>query len=109
MNNRDRPRLIETEEGPMAWCNIEKTYRSTADFQNNKRSPTGFDYRCRYCNSQRMKNPKYSEVEVENSLKILSMLGYDVNSEESINEQFIKKHNLYDRNKQTYYRKGGGY
>ena len=109
MNNRDRPRLIETEEGPMAWCNIEKKYRSAADFQKNKRSPTGLDYRCRYCNAKRMKNPEYSEVDIEHSLKILSLLGYDINSEESINQQFIKKHNLYDWHKQTYNGKGRGY
>ena len=109
MNNNNRPRLIETEEGQMAWCNIEKVYRSAADFQKNKRSPTGLDYRCRYCNAQRMKNPEYSEVDVAEALKILSLLGYDPNSEESINQQFIKKHNLYDRHKQTQYGKGRKY
>lgn len=85
-------RLIDTEEGTMGWCNVEKIYRPITDFQKNIRSSTGFDYRCRYCNHKRTLNPTYRDEERIVSNQILENLGYDTSYD--VHKQFLIRHKL---------------
>ena len=89
-------RLIETDEGILGWCNVEKTYRPIADFQKNLRSSTGYDFRCRACNVRRTQSPEYTADERKEAVRILDILGYetDPNYSKSVYQQFLDKHKL---------------
>jgi hypothetical protein len=89
-------RLITTDEGTFGWCNTEQDYKPIEDFQRNIRSATGYDYRCRTCNSKRQANPEYSPDDIKLAGKILGILGYETDPSygKSVHQQFIDKHKL---------------
>ena len=92
-------------------CNIEKPL---TEFNKNKHSPDGLLNKCRVCVKQyykdlqngirmnpedRMEQIKLAKVkgmdtEKKHTQELLKGIGYDIDGELSIHEQFMLKHNL---------------
>jgi hypothetical protein len=96
------PRLIYDENGDeLVWCSKELTYRPSDDFNTHKQTSWGYQTWCRECQKLYMGNPTYTRYKyVESETKImLENLGYSFDSEFSIHEQFLIKHNLEPKKK----------
>ena len=92
-------------------CKIEKPY---TDFNKNKCSPDGLMSKCRVCvkqyykdlqsgirmtdddrlNQIRLSKRKGMDNERKYTEELLKGIGYDLDSELSIHQQFLMKHNL---------------
>lgn len=89
-------RLIVVDGVDMCWCSREKEYQPCANFIKNKKSSTGYQYLCKDClyisstlEDMTEEDFGYQEVKV-----LLTRLGYDVDGEETVHQQFMKKYKL---------------
>lgn len=87
MNN-----ITETrEDGLYVWCHFEKLFKPESEFFRYQHNNNLFFKNCKSCgdtNHRRLSN------EQRLSKEILNNLGYDTESEISIYQQFLNKHNL---------------
>ena len=106
------PRLIYDDNGDeLVWCSKELAYRPSDDFNIHKTTSWGYQPWCRECQKLNLNNNTYSRyknVESETKL-VLEILGYKYDSELTIHEQFLIKHNLEPKNdtRRVYNRKNG--
>jgi hypothetical protein len=89
-------RLIEIDGIQSCWCAREKNYQPCTNFIKNRKTSTGFQYVCKDCLST---NPGLDSMTEEDFgytevVEILTRLGYNLNGDEPVYKQFLKKHNL---------------
>jgi hypothetical protein len=88
----DIPKLIDTDEGKFHYCINCEEYKPITDFYLCPRCKSGYQYRCIPCHHVRYRELNPEPISDEEALKfILTKMGYDTNSEKTINEQFIEK------------------
>jgi hypothetical protein len=84
---------------PMCRCTHEKIYKPCEEFHHSKNSPYGYQHFCKECakkfgqkhrSTDAYENPKDLEIARE----ILQLIGYDINGDVSISDQFKTKYNL---------------
>lgn len=99
MNPVDKiERLIVRDGINFCWCSYEKMYKPCNDF-SPRPGQHGFQYYCKDCAAA----IKRDELEPEASIYVrqgadllLSRIGYELNSELTIHQQFLKKHFIDD-------------
>jgi hypothetical protein len=96
-----RRKVIYIDDEEYVWCSHEKEYIHNEEFEVNKNGE--YKLFCEKCGKivyeDRNKNYTYGAKErneyVEHQSKImLENIGYDYNSEYSIHQQFLMRHNL---------------
>jgi hypothetical protein len=96
-----RPKVIYIDDEEYVWCSHEKEYIHHLEFEINKSGE--YKLYCDTCGKivydKRSMNYTFGAKErneyVEQQSKImLENIGYDYNSEYTINEQFLMRHNL---------------
>jgi len=84
---------------PMCHCTHEKVYKPCEEFHHSKNSPYGYQHFCKVCakkfgqkyrSTDAYENPKDLEIARE----LLQLIGYDINGDVSISDQFKTKYNL---------------
>ena len=88
------PKLIETDEGPHHYCLTCEEYKPTGDFYPCNTCKSGYQYHCKECHKRewKIRRGNFSEISDEKAMEIiLTRMGYDVNSEKTINEQFVER------------------
>lgn len=89
-------RLMIIDGIQMCWCAREKEYKPCTNFVKNKKTSTGFQYVCKDCLyiSPGLGSMSEDDFGYQEVVDILTALGYDLNGEEPVYKQFLKKHNL---------------
>jgi hypothetical protein len=98
MRSQESKRLIKQGDTLLCWCVSHKEYLPCDQFYIRDRTSTGYDYNCSTCIKEQSKKnrakkntiPKVSERELSNNL--LTRLGYDLESDLTVHEQFIQKY-----------------
>ena len=94
-------KIIYVDDEEYVWCSYEKEYLLYSEFETNDKGE--YKQFCIKCSEEiySSRNMNYSmgaqernQYVEEQSKLMLTRLGYDVNSEFSIHEQFLIKHNL---------------
>lgn len=90
---------LKIENGvEMCYCSRHNDYSPCTDHTISRKNPHGYDYCCKKClYKRRSENKGYYEGtlnEQEEVNRLLSNLGYDLNSSLSVHDQFLIKHNL---------------
>jgi hypothetical protein len=89
-------KLIETDEGTFHWCSHEKEYRPVELFRQNLK---GYHFFCDECMDKINDKKVYNIFDpIPHSNRVLEILGYDLDSDVPVSEQFIKKHKLENLN-----------
>jgi hypothetical protein len=90
-------RKIETDNGVELWCPQCEEYLPEDYFYHNASTKYGRSSHCKQCCIRRQKErraedvgPQMSDREIVNIW--LTKMGYDVNGEKSIHQQFLEKH-----------------
>lgn len=92
-------RIIYMDDEEYAWCSYGQEYKPVEYFNTNKNAPHGYAYMCKDCYKKfsmdcvNGKSKKTEEVKRQARL-ILENMGYDYNSDYSVHEQFLIRHNL---------------
>jgi hypothetical protein len=86
------PRSIIIDGVEIKQCNGCNQLLDIINFNRNKRTPDGYNYRCKKC-SHLSKTP---EIYITTSREMLEAMGYDTdpNNPISVHKQFLMKHNL---------------
>lgn len=87
-------KLIETDEGPHHYCSTCEEYKPIGDFYPCNTCKSGYQYHCKECHKRewKIRRGNFSEISDEKAMEIiLTRMGYDVNSEKTINEQFVER------------------
>jgi hypothetical protein len=98
-------RIWDKENGLSYFCSICGKYKPEKDFYKSKRSMFGVETRCKLHFTKREKDSlpgedshlKFSRLTKKDFLgarDLLHLLGYDTNSDVSVHQQFLTKHNL---------------
>lgn len=89
-------RLVVVDGEQMCWCAREQKYHPCIEFSINKKSWTGFNYTCKNCVQEKLTSVQISPNEdgYDEAIGVLKRLGYDLNSEIPVHQQFKMKHNL---------------
>jgi hypothetical protein len=87
------PKVIETDDGTFVWCSHEKDYKPSDMFSTMQNGR--YSYFCFDCKEKISSNKKHIGFDPQpHSKKVLELLGYDNDSQETVHQQFMKKHNL---------------
>ncbi len=101
MSYHKRSKVIYIDDEEYVWCSREKEYIHNTEFEYNKKGV--YKLFCEKCSEIMYdeRNINYSasaqdrNIFVEEQSKImLENIGYDFNSEYTIHQQFLMKHNL---------------
>ena len=88
----DIPKLIDTEEGQFHYCTTCEDYKPISEFYLCPKCKSGYQYSCIPCHRVRWRELNPEPISDEEALNIIfTKMGYDTNSEKTINEQFIEK------------------
>ena len=94
-------KVIYLDDEEMVWCSKEKDYIPAVEFELDKNG--NFKMWCMKCSKSMVAEQrdlyvecakKRRDYDVEQSKILLQNIGYDYESEYSIHEQFLIKHNL---------------
>ncbi len=96
-----REKVIYMDDEEYVWCSREKEYIHNTEFEYDRKG--NYKLFCEKCGEivyeDRAKNytsaaQDRNEYVEEQSKKMLENIGYDFNSEYTIHQQFLMKHNL---------------
>jgi hypothetical protein len=92
-------KLIQIDGEDMCWCNNHKKYFSCSEFTRNNRNKHGYQNQCKVClakNRAGVRGDDYIENETDmmKAHILLQRLGYNIESETPIHQQFKEKFNL---------------
>lgn len=98
-------RRIWSDEGVLYFCNICLKYLPEDNFYNRKDSKWGKESRCKLHFTRKSKdedkdleyiklNP-LKESDVKETREVLERMGYDLNSDEPVHVQFLKRKGLW--------------
>jgi hypothetical protein len=86
-------KIIETDEGTFHWCSHERDYRPIDMFRINIHGK--YHFFCDDCQRKIADSVQHKAFDHHTpAMQILRNLGYDLDSSESVHQQFIRKHNL---------------
>lgn len=88
------PKIIETDEGTYHYCVTCEEYKPLDDFYNCKTCKSGYHYHCKDCHKRewKIRRGNFSEISDEKAMEIIfTRMGYDVNSEKTIHQQFVER------------------
>jgi len=95
---RQTQRLIVIDDIDHCWCSKHQEYFPCTEFNTQKNSSNGYQSCCKVCNKKyQAEQIPVDDIEdfiIRQSKIMLSNLGYDVESEVPVSEQFRKKHGL---------------
>lgn len=97
-------RRVLTEDGWSFFCRICGEYKPESDFYKSTKTKWGIDVKCKLHYTRKnndddgemnyLKLNPIKESDFVETQKLLEKLGYEFNGEESVHQQFMKKHNL---------------
>ena len=97
-------RRILTDSGWEFFCRICGQYKPETDFYNSTKTKWGIDTKCKEHYTRKesdddgemdyLKLNPIKESDFIETQKLLERLGYTFNGEESVHQQFMKKHKL---------------
>ena len=92
-------RVVFEQDIKMCWCSYEKMYKPCSVF-SPRPGQHGYQYYCKDCAAAIKRDELEPEASIyvrEGADNLLKKLGYNLSSELSVYEQFIKKHFLNER------------
>lgn len=83
----------------MCWCSYEHQYKPCDEFSPRKEQH-GYQYYCRTCAAEISKNGLVPNIPIyvrEGANELLERIGYDLDSNLTIHQQFLQKHKINER------------
>ncbi len=85
-------RLIVKDGIDYCFCAREKEYKPCTEFSARKNDKIGFQYYCRKCSAIVCNTGTASKRDLVIANQLLELIGYNPTDNESIHQQFIKRH-----------------
>ena len=90
-------RAIYQDGIKMCWCSYEGLYKPCSDFSPRPFQPGQHEYQyyCKKCAADIKRGdlkPNVSDNTIEGAHQLLESIGYKINSELTVHQQFLKKH-----------------
>lgn len=92
-------RVVVQNEVKMCWCSYEHQYKPCDEFSPRKEQH-GYQYYCKDCAAAIKRGDLIPESPIymkEASNELLEKIGYKINSEITIHQQFLQKHKINER------------